>query len=63
MRRFEVFAGCSHREMDTHIVEMPDTATDEECEEACREILDTLIGNNFDTGWNELEKKAEVLGE
>lgn len=36
-------------------VEMPADATDAECEEACKDTLDVMIGNEVDTGWEELE--------
>lgn len=49
-RRFVVWVDVSRRE---EIVEMPSTATDEKCEEACRDVLDVLISNG-DTGWSEL---------
>jgi hypothetical protein len=49
-RRFVVWAHVSGAE---HIVEMPAGATDKECEDECRNVLDTLISNG-DTGWNEL---------
>jgi len=59
VRRSIVWALCNHasqsREGQGEItIEMPDNATDEECEEACADALDTLIGNEFDTGWNEV---------
>jgi hypothetical protein len=40
------------------IVEMPDDATDEECDEACRECLESMIDNNLYTGWDELPPAA-----
>lgn len=52
-RRFIVWAQVSHAE---HEVVMPATATDEECEAACKDVLDVLIGNG-DTGWNELTEE------
>ncbi len=56
MRRFEVWLDkqVAGGDPSIEIVEMPDNATDEECEEACRDCLDTMIGNLLDTGWNEL---------
>jgi hypothetical protein len=42
-------------EADEEIVEMDDDATDEECEEACADALDQMIGSVLDTGWEELE--------
>lgn len=49
-RRFVVWAEVRHAECT---VEMPALATDDECEEACADALDSLIANG-DTGWNEL---------
>lgn len=42
-------------------VELPDTATDAECDKACGDVLDTMIANELDTGWNEIlpKKKAK----
>jgi hypothetical protein len=34
-------------------VEMPDNATDQECEQVLQETLDTLIANELNTGWVE----------
>jgi hypothetical protein len=50
VRRFVVWADIHHAE---HIVEMPPGSSDKECEDACQEALDVLIGNG-DTGWSEL---------
>lgn len=55
MRVFRVWLdrqvpGCDPYE---ETIEMPDDATDEECDDACRDCLDTMIGNHLDTGWNE----------
>lgn len=58
-RTFLVWARCNHRDGPEQMVEMSDDATDEECEKACADAIDTLIGNEFDTGWNELS--AEEL--
>lgn len=62
MRRFEVYLDRKIPGVgpETCIVEMPDSATDSECEEACRESLDGLIGNELYSGWDELppEKPA-----
>jgi len=58
LRRFEVWIDKGMRcEPATAFVEVPDTATDEECDEACREMLDDMIGSYLDTGWRELPKK------
>lgn len=51
-RRFVVWADVRHAETT---VEMPPGSSDKACEEACREALDTLIGNG-DTGWNEVHE-------
>lgn len=57
MRRFEVWLdkcvpGC---ERSVVVVELPNDATDAECGEACESTLQTMIANELDTGWNELE--------
>lgn len=39
---------------------MPDDATDAACEEACQECLDTMIGNELDTGWYELARAPKA---
>ena len=56
MRRFVVFAHCRCARSDGAevIVELPDGTPDDECDSACSDMLETLIGNEFDTGWNEL---------
>lgn len=61
MRRFKVWIDCDHAASDGHedIVEMPDNATDEECDAECHDALDALLGNHYDTGWNEITEKAE----
>lgn len=33
---------------------MDGDASDSVCEGVCAEVLETLIANNFDTGWNEV---------
>lgn len=56
MRRYEVWADCNHSTTrDTTILEFDDNATDAEIERDCSDACDTLVGNNFDTGWRELE--------
>lgn len=52
MRRFVVWAEIRKSEVE---IEMPDNATDEECEAACSDALETMIGNG-DTGWNEVHE-------
>lgn len=63
IRRFEVWADCSHssnRKKDPEdILVFENGETDEEIEAACADHLDTLIGNNFDTGWSEIEGDDE----
>jgi len=58
MRRFEVWLDrCVPGVMtDTDIVELPDDATEEQIQEVCMDSLDTLIGNNLDTGWREIDE-------
>lgn len=33
---------------------MPAEASDEECQEACSDCLQTMIANELDTGWEEI---------
>lgn len=49
-RMFLVWADVSRRE---ELIELPGTATDKECEDACKDALEVLISNG-DTGWNEI---------
>lgn len=58
LRRFEVWLDVQvpGEEATTEIVEMPASATDAECEEACRDTLDVMIGNELDTGWREIKE-------
>lgn len=55
MRRFEVWLdkGVVGAKVLTCTVEMPSDASDDECDEACRAALDSLI-EQLDTGWLEL---------
>ena len=56
MRRFRVWLDKQISGVEFEkTVEMPDSATDKECIEACQDCLDTMIGNLFDTGWEELK--------
>lgn len=65
-RRFEVYldrqiAGC---EPSTEVLEFADGETDAEIEEACRAALDTMIGNELDTGWREVtDESAQPEGD
>lgn len=36
------------------VVDMPDDASDEECDVECLQTLETMISNELDTGWEEL---------
>lgn len=55
-RRFEVWLDKQvvGARASVEVVEMAPGATDKECEEACKECLETMIGNELDTGWREL---------
>jgi hypothetical protein len=55
-RRFEVWLDVNvcGKEASSEIIEMPADATDEECQEACLDCLDTMIENELDTGWREI---------
>ena len=46
------FAGSQPSE---EIIEMPENATDEECASICANCLETMISNELDTGWEEIE--------
>lgn len=59
MRKFRVWL-CKNimvlgdQNKTEEIIELSDDATDEECDEACKDVLDTLIANELDTGWEEI---------
>lgn len=57
MRRFEVWLDkCVPRcSRSVVIVELPDAATDAECDKACSDALDTMIANELSAGWYEIE--------
>lgn len=59
MRRFEVYLDkqVAGSEPSVEILEFDDDATDEEIQEECAECLQTMIGNELDTGWNEVTPK------
>jgi hypothetical protein len=69
MRRFIVWANCNHvsgdrdRDINDEILEFEDGVADDTIELECVDCLDTMIGNNFDTGYNELseEEYQEIL--
>jgi hypothetical protein len=44
---------------DKEIVEMPDDATDAECDAECLDCMETMISNSLDTGWQELKEGEE----
>lgn len=57
MRTFKVWLRSAHYgrniPTETETIEMPDDATDAECDKACRECLEAMIGNTCETGWEE----------
>jgi len=55
MRRFKVWLDVQVSGTDPYeeILEFPDDTSDEECEEACEDCLQTMISNELDTGWDE----------
>ena len=57
MRRYLVYLDKNvvGIEPDEELLEFSATASDEDIEVACADALDTLIGNNLDTGWVELD--------
>ena len=56
MRRFRVWLDVqiSGEEAKEEIVEMPDDATDKECQEKCKGCLEDMIATYLETGWNEI---------
>ncbi len=49
-------------EPDDELVEMPDNATQKEIDEECGDVLQTMISNALDTGWDEIDEgEAEKL--
>lgn len=63
MRRFEVWMDRNIAGVDptVQIVEMPESATSVECEEACQDALDTMISNDLDTGWREIDEDGNEV--
>jgi hypothetical protein len=57
MRKFKVWAGCGHSGVEPHEVEMEfDGGTPQkEIDRDLQDCVDTLIGNYFDTGWEEVD--------
>lgn len=59
-RKFYVWAEVRE---SSCVIEMPDDATDEECDAECVDALDSLIGGG-DTGWNQVtDEEAERINE
>lgn len=56
MRRFQVFL-----DDDEVFIELPDTASDAECEWECKDALETLIANTCDSGWNEVDADGNII--
>lgn len=56
MRKFRVWLGKNvvGEEPSEEVLEFPDGTSDKECEEACADCLETMIGNELDTGWDEI---------
>ena len=44
-------------EADEEILEFEDSVPETVINDACADCLDTLIGNNLDTGWTELTEE------
>ena len=62
MRRFVVFLDKNVPSVSPSycLVELPAGTADEECDETCRDVLDTMIGNEIHTGWDELAPGEEA---
>lgn len=54
MRRFRVWIEYPTGFPDEEYVEMPDDASDEECDKKCAELLESML-DYLDTGWGELK--------
>jgi len=61
MRRFEVYIDHGVAGMDpiTEILEFPNNATEAQIEADCAACLETMISNELDSGWNEIEAKPQ----
>lgn len=57
MRRYLVYLdkNVTGVEPDEELLEFKDDTSVEDIKVACADTLDTLIGNNLDTGWVELD--------
>ena len=56
MRKFKVWLDKNVVGLDPseEIIEFPDHYSDKECERDCADLLDTMISNELDTGWEEI---------
>lgn len=57
MRRFRVWLDVQvpGKEPSEEIIELPDSASNAKCDEACADCLETMIANELDTGWEEIK--------
>jgi len=55
MRCFRVWLKYGRSPTEQSLIELPDSATDEECEFACKQALDNMIASWIDTGREEIK--------
>lgn len=62
MRRFIVYVDVNLAGTEAYraLVELPDNASPADVERSCSDTLSTLIENNLDCGWDELEPGDEL---
>lgn len=56
MRLFRVWIDVQvpGKEASVETLELPDSYSDTQCDEACAACLETMISNELDTGWEEV---------
>ncbi len=62
MKKYVVWAksGCSCDHGEEIELEFEDSESEGVCEAACADAVDTMIGNNFDTGWDLVEEEKKL---
>ncbi len=64
MKKYVVWAKCGSCDHGEKIeLEFEDTDSESFCDAECAEACNTLIGNEFDTGWDPVEEKDNELPE
>lgn len=63
MKRVRVWVSCGHSQCgskETRVIEFADDDSDDMIEADCSDMINQMIGDNFDTGWAEMEEGEEV---